>query len=126
MIRLAGDEKMREVQFRMIAIHPCMNSQFHLFQSTLCRRTLTLVWNGIAISQGTTADKKMAMRFEQMSPRRRLYRTTIAKTGTDVISTAVIKVSQSYERPMRTNMGKLAKGKYVRRYEGNYVGPVAG
>ena len=56
--------------------------------------TLTLVWNGIAISQGRTADKKMAMRFEQMSPRRRLYRTTIAKTGTDVISTAIDKVNQ--------------------------------
>ena len=96
MIRLAGDENMREVQFRMIAIHPCTITQFQLL-STLCRRTLTLVWNGIAISQGRTADKKMAMRFEQMSPRRRLYRTTIAKTGTDVISTAVRKASQSYE-----------------------------
>jgi hypothetical protein len=84
--------------------------------------TLTLVWNGIAISQGRTADKKMAMRFEQMSPRRRLYRTTIAKTGTDVISTAIDKVNQCrYPK----NTGKLTNGKYICRNKGNYVGTAA-
>ena len=31
MIRLAGDEQTREVQFRMIAIHPCEITQFQLF-----------------------------------------------------------------------------------------------
>ena len=39
--------------------------------------------------QGRIEEKKIAQGFEQMFPRRRLYRITIMNTGMEVISTAI-------------------------------------
>jgi hypothetical protein len=38
--------------------------------------------------QGSIEDQNIAQGFEQMFPRRKLYRTTIINTGMEVINTA--------------------------------------
>lgn len=66
------------------------------------------------------------MRFEQIFPRRRLYRTTITKTGTEVISTAIVKGFQSQQMPIaKHNAGELTNGEYVCRNQSDYVRTVA-
>ena len=68
----------------------------------------------------------MVMRFEQIFPRRRLYRTTITKTGTEVISTAIGKRFQSQQMPIaKDDAGEPTNGKYVCRNQSDNVRTVA-